>query len=57
MIWNVPETIAYLSGLFELKPGDIIFTGTPHGVAAVEPGDRLECSIEGIATLTINYKP
>lgn len=57
MIWNVPETIAYLSGLFELQPGDIIFTGTPHGVAAVEPGDRLECSIEGIATLTINYKP
>ncbi len=56
MIWNVPETIAYLSGLFELQPGDIIFTGTPHGVAAVEPGDRLECSIEGIATLTINYK-
>ena len=56
MIWNVPETIAYLSGLFELQPGDIIFTGTPHGVAAVEPGDRLECSIEGIATLSITYE-
>jgi len=56
MIWNVPETIAYLSGLFELQPGDIIFTGTPQGVAAVEPGDRLECSIEGIAKLTITYK-
>ncbi len=56
MIWNVPETIAYLSGLFELQAGDIIFTGTPHGVAAVEPGDRLECCIEGIATLTITYK-
>ena len=56
MIWNVPETIAYLSGLFELQPGDIIFTGTPHGVAAVEPGDRLECTIEGIAKLTITYK-
>ena len=45
MIWNVPETIAYLSGLFELQPGDIIFTGTPHGVAAVEPGDRLEVQL------------
>ena len=56
MIWNVPETIAYLSGLFELQPGDIIFTGTPHGVAAVEPGDQLECSIEGIATLSITYE-
>ena len=56
MIWNVPETIAYLSGLFELQPGDIIFTGTPHGVAAVKPGDRLECSIEGIATLSITYE-
>ena len=56
MIRNVPETIAYLSGLFELQPGVIIFTGTPHGVAAVEPGDRLECSIEGIATLSITYE-
>ena len=35
MIWNVPESIAYLSGLFELQPGDIIFTGTPEGVGAV----------------------
>ncbi len=56
MIWSVSETIAYLSGLFELQAGDIIFTGTPHGVAAVVPGDRLECCIEGIATLTITYK-
>ncbi len=56
MIWNVPETIAYLSGLFELQPGDIIFTGTPDGVSAVEPGDRLECSIKGIAALSITYE-
>ena len=56
MIWNVSETISYLSGLFELQPGDLIFTGTPDGVAAVEPGDRLECMIEGVATLTITYK-
>jgi len=57
MIWNVPETIAYLSGLFELQPGDLIMTGTPDGVAAVGPGDRLEGGVEGIATLSISYKP
>ena len=56
MIWNVPETISYLSNLFELRPGDLIFTGTPDGVAAVGPGDALECAIEGIATLNITYE-
>ena len=55
MIWNVPETIAYLSGLFELQPGDMIMTGTPEGVAAVGPGDRLEGEVDGIATLSITY--
>ncbi len=55
MIWNVPETIAYLSGLFKLQPGDLIFTGTPEGVAAVGPGDRLDGAVEGIATLSITY--
>jgi fumarylpyruvate hydrolase len=57
MIWNVPETIAYLSGLFELQPGDMIMTGTPEGVAAVGPGDRLEGEVAGIATLSITYNP
>ena len=57
MIWNVAETIAYLSGLFELQPGDLIMTGTPDGVAAVGPGDRLEGGVEGIATLSIAYNP
>ena len=56
MIWNVPETIAYLSGLFHLRPGDLIYTGTPEGVAAVVPGDRLEGAVEGIATLSISYE-
>ena len=57
MIWNVPETIAYLSGLFHLQPGDMIMTGTPEGVAAVGPGDRLEGEVAGIATLSVSYKP
>ncbi len=50
MIWSVPEIIQYLSGFFELRPGDLVFTGTPAGVSAVERGDRLKGGIEGIDT-------
>ena len=48
MIWTIPETIAYLSGLVTLAPGDLIFTGTPENVAAVERGDVLEGVVEGV---------
>jgi len=51
MIWNVPETIAYLSTLFTLMPGDLIFSGTPAGVAAVKRGDVLEGHVDGLPTL------
>ena len=51
MIWNVPETINYLSGLIELKPGDLIFTGTPEGVAAIERGDILVGHVDGLDDL------
>jgi fumarylpyruvate hydrolase len=51
LIWSVPEAIAYLSSLVTLMPGDLIFTGTPAGVAAVVRGDRLEGEIEGIGTV------
>jgi fumarylpyruvate hydrolase len=51
MIWSVPETIAYLSGLVRLAPGDLIFTGTPEGVAAVQRGDVLEGMVEGVGTV------
>ncbi len=51
MIWNVPETIAYLSGLVRLAPGDMIYTGTPEGVAAVQRGDLLEGSVQGVGTV------
>ena len=51
MIWSVPEAVAYLSGLVTLMPGDLIFTGTPAGVAAVVRGDRLEGSIAGVGTV------
>lgn len=52
MIWSVAETISALSGLFELQPGDLIYTGTPAGVGPVKPGDVVEGSIQGLGTLT-----
>jgi fumarylpyruvate hydrolase len=51
MIWSVPEIIAELSTLFELKAGDLIYTGTPAGVGPLKPGDRIECGIDGLETL------
>jgi fumarylpyruvate hydrolase len=53
MIWSVPEAIAYLSTLFELRAGDLIYTGTPAGVGAVVAGDLLEGAIEGLGTLRV----
>ena len=53
LIWSVPETISYLSGLFELRPGDLIFTGTPAGVGAIIPGDVLEGGVEGLGQVKI----
>ena len=52
MIWSVAETIAALSALVALAPGDLIFTGTPEGVAAVVRGDRLAGRIEGVGAVT-----
>ena len=52
-IWTVGETIEHLSSLFALQPGDLIFTGTPEGVAAVVRGDVLEGSIAGLGTLKV----
>ncbi len=53
MIWNVPEIIAKLSLQVALGAGDIIMTGTPAGVAALSPGDRIEAGIDGIGTLKV----
>ena len=56
MIWTVPEVISFLSGLFTLEAGDLIFTGTPAGVAAVAPGARLEASVAGLAPLSVTIE-
>ena len=53
MIWTVPEMIALLSRLFLLKPGDLIFTGTPAGVAALQRGDRVTGGVEGVDEIAI----
>lgn len=54
MIWSVPEIIAALSTWWELKPGDLIFTGSPSGVSALKPGDTIECGVEGLAPLSFS---
>jgi fumarylpyruvate hydrolase len=51
LIWSVPEVIAELSSFFELKPGDLIYTGTPAGVTSLKRGDRLEGGIDGLEVL------
>ena len=51
MIWSVPEVIAALSRLVRLAPGDLVFTGTPEGVAAVVRGDVLEGMVDGVGTV------
>ncbi len=53
MIWSVPEIVAELSTYFELRPGDLIFTGTPEGVGPVTRGDSLVGGINGLETLRI----
>lgn len=56
MLWNIDEIVSYVSQYFTLKKGDIIFTGTPKGVAAVKEGDVLEGFIEGKQMFKINVK-
>jgi len=53
LIWNVPETIAYLSRYFELHPGDLIYTGTPAGVGAVVAGDEMHGGVDGLGEIRV----
>lgn len=58
-IWQVADVISYLSQSIELQPGDVIYTGTPSGVGAIQPGDTVSGGIEGIGefSFTLSAKP
>lgn len=53
MIWKVPEIIAILSDYFTLRPGDLIMTGTPSGVGAVQRGDIMHGRVAGVGEITV----
>lgn len=55
LIWSVPELIAQLSTYYRLRPGDLIFTGTPAGVSAVVAGDVMEGRVDNLETLKIGF--
>lgn len=52
LVFNIPQLIAYLSDIMTLSPGDMIFTGTPEGLADVKPGDVITTEVEGVGVLT-----
>ena len=53
LIWNIAETIEHLSAAWELQPGDLIYSGTPEGVAAVVSGDIMTGGVTGLQTLSV----
>ena len=57
MIWSVPEIVAELATWFELKAGDLIFTGTPAGVGPLKPGDRVRGGVDGVGLLEHSIAP
>lgn len=57
LIWKVDEIISHLSGFYHLRPGDIIFTGTPAGVGPVVPGDKITGGIDGLAEISLSIGP
>jgi fumarylpyruvate hydrolase len=52
MIWSVPEVIAILSRSVRIRPGDLVYTGTPAGVGPLVPGDVCVVAIEGLGKLS-----
>jgi fumarylpyruvate hydrolase len=57
LIWPVPDVIAFLSQLFELRAGDLIFTGTPAGVGPVKRGDHLSGAVDGVDRIELRIAP
>jgi fumarylpyruvate hydrolase len=51
LIWPVADVIAYISESMTLQPGDLIFTGTPAGVGALNPGDAVTAGVEGVGEI------
>jgi fumarylpyruvate hydrolase len=56
LIWNIAETISALSGLVELAPGDLIFSGTPEGVGPVKKGETMHGHVDGLTDLMITIE-
>ena len=56
LIWNIAETIEHLSAAWELQAGDLIYTGTPEGVAAVVAGDTLHGTVSGLSPITLQVR-
>jgi fumarylpyruvate hydrolase len=56
LIWNIGETIEHISAAWELQPGDLIYTGTPEGVAAVVAGDTMVGSVAGLTPITVKVQ-
>jgi len=56
LMWKIPEIIEHLSAAWELQPGDLIFTGTPEGVAAVKSGDLMVGAVAGLGNLKIQIR-
>lgn len=57
LLWPVPQLVAMLSRSVALRPGDLIFTGTPAGVGRLQPGDRIEASVAGIGRIDMTVQP
>ena len=57
LIWSIPELLADLSLYYHLQPGDLVFTGTPEGVGALQPGDRIDGHVEGVGEIQLHVGP
>lgn len=56
MIYSVARIVSFLSSVFTLEPGDVVYTGTPEGVGPVRPGDRLVATGTGLPDLTVSVR-
>lgn len=56
LIWNIPESVSYLSGLVTLQAGDLLYSGTPEGVGPVVSGDVMTVHVEGVADLEVTVR-